>query len=183
MAFLAPFFGFVARAAFSGLRQLPGAIVSGIGHGFSALGRGAIGIGRGIGYGLSGLGGSSSGGGSSSSVAYRGNSRLIVTKRFAQFERAMDNAVQRALKSVAEECAADARRRAPVRTGKLRDSIEVGPLQRTSRGYKIEVVATAPYALYVERGSKHNPKPAHYLRRAARGGKKRLIEAMRAEIR
>lgn len=56
-------------------------------------------------------------------------------------EHAAD-AAKRALRNGAEIVAADAKRRAPVKTGKLRDSIKVVPASRDGTRYKVTADAT-----------------------------------------
>lgn len=68
---------------------------------------------------------------------------------------------------LAEDIAADARRNAPVDTGRLRNSIEVVPVDDKT----VSVVATAPYAAHVELGTSDTRaqpflKPAAYRKRS-----------------
>jgi HK97 gp10 family phage protein len=57
---------------------------------------------------------------------------------------------QLALEAIAKKVAEEARRRAPVDTGKLRESIE--PL--VVDGKTVDVIANAPYAYFVETGAR-----------------------------
>ena len=69
---------------------------------------------------------------------------------------------------LADSVASDAARFAPVRTGRLRASIEPGDVE----GDSVKVWARAPYAGYVEQGTRHMApqpylRPALYRRREA----------------
>lgn len=79
----------------------------------------------------------------------------VVWKRqdadLAALKEAVRDAVAAELESIADDCAADARSRAPVRTGALRDSIE--PEQESELHWS--VVAGVPYAAHVEYGTRH----------------------------
>lgn len=57
------------------------------------------------------------------------------------------------LQGATELALTDARRRAPVRTGRLRASIVPLPLSRDLHGHRAGLHATAPYALWVEIGT------------------------------
>jgi HK97 gp10 family phage protein len=63
----------------------------------------------------------------------------------------LDQEVTKALEQLAAETVADAKGRAPVKTGFLRDSIS-----GTVGGPGLTVVAAAEYAGYVEFGTRHN---------------------------
>lgn len=70
------------------------------------------------------------------------------------------------LERVADSVSSDAQRFAPVRTGRLRASIEPGPVE----GDTVRVWAHASYAGYVEMGTRHMAaqpylRPALYRRR------------------
>lgn len=72
------------------------------------------------------------------------------------------------LERVADSVSSDAARFAPVRTGHLRASIEPGPVE----GDSVKVWARAPYAGYVEMGTRHMAaqpylRPALYRKREA----------------
>lgn len=59
------------------------------------------------------------------------------------------------LARIGEEIAADMRRAAPVDTGRLKDSIETGPVER-GQGFRarIKIWARTPYAVFVELGTR-----------------------------
>lgn len=84
----------------------------------------------------------------------------------------MSGPVQRKLASVATDIAKVARSEAPVKTGKLRNSIVVRPGATTSRlGWS--VVADTDYALAVEKGSRPHtivPRRAAVLRFPSKSG-------------
>lgn len=70
----------------------------------------------------------------------------------AGFDAFLEGETHKLELQLAEDVAAEARTRAPVRTGELRDSITV---QEGDGG--VQVVAAAPYAAYVELGTRHMP--------------------------
>lgn len=71
--------------------------------------------------------------------------------------------VQRRTRQVAESVASAARRKAPVRTGRLRDSIKVIPDPDTPGAYR---VVMAWWGIFPEFGTEHeSPKP--FMRPAA----------------
>lgn len=74
-----------------------------------------------------------------------------LTEAIAGYQRlaqGMTRAAQMALMEVAEDIAEDARNNAPVKTGRLRDSIESVPVGSGAR-----VIAATPYAGFVEFGT------------------------------
>lgn len=87
------------------------------------------------------------------------------------------------LRIAVDATTAAARNLAPVRTGRLQRSIAARPVERLGGGLKAGVRASAPYALWVEIGTRHT-RPRPYLRPAlgtvlALGGL--LIERARGE--
>ncbi|MGH8571200.1 MAG: HK97-gp10 family putative phage morphogenesis protein [Gammaproteobacteria bacterium] len=85
----------------------------------------------------------------------------------ANARREIDRAVQRLLTQVGDAVTADARRFVPVDTGKLRDSIERGPV----RDDTVTVHARTDYAVFVEMGTRRMSaqaflRPALFRKRA-----------------
>lgn len=68
----------------------------------------------------------------------------------------LDDASMGAAKAGAERIAETARILAPVRTGKLKESIEARPEDERFGGNGFEVVAKAFYANWVENGTRHS---------------------------
>jgi HK97 gp10 family phage protein len=100
-------------------------------------------------------------------VAIRPRIRVEVDaaalRRFAQELPQVRETVQ----AVADDIAGDARRLAPVVTGRLRDSIGTErPVRKGSEGDTVRVVARAYYAQFVELGTR-NMGPRPFLRPAA----------------
>ena len=74
--------------------------------------------------------------------------RVTVQNRFGAIAAALQEAAAEAVAQTAEELVADARARAPVKTGRLRDSIAI--VEQTDQRAVVEVAA--PYAALVEFG-------------------------------
>jgi HK97 gp10 family phage protein len=87
-----------------------------------------------------------------------------VTDRWDEFRRKGNQAVLDALDAVADTVVKTAKQRAPVATGRLRDSIE-----REGSGDSIVIFTNVPYAAFVEYGSPMRPAQA-FLRPAMRIG-------------
>lgn len=83
------------------------------------------------------------------------------------------NVMAKGLRIVADEIISDARRVVPVATGRLRSSIglQVPPSQEGNR-VTATIEATAPYAAYVELGTK-NTRPRPYLGPAAEAARRK----------
>lgn len=71
----------------------------------------------------------------------------------AQAQSHIDAATRRMLERIADDIVADARRFAPVDTGRLRDSISRGPASSDH----VAIAAYADYAAYVELGTSRQP--------------------------
>lgn len=72
-----------------------------------------------------------------------------------KFFRKLDPLLENALEMSTRELADDTRARAPVKSGKLRNSIET-EMDETDRHEKFgRVIARAPYALFVEYGTRY----------------------------
>ena len=90
--------------------------------------------------------------------------KVTTTNRFPEIRRKGIAAVEDAIKAIADDVLEDAKRRAPVETGRLRDSIELVIVGSTAY-----IRVGAPYAKFVEFGAVH--APAHpFLRPAVRKG-------------
>jgi len=79
-----------------------------------------------------------------------------------EIHRRLEKAFRRLIARLADFTYEEMRRRAPVRTGKLRRSIE-----KRVAGLKAEIGPTVPYAIFVERGTRPHiitPVRAHALR-------------------
>ncbi len=86
--------------------------------------------------------------------------------------------VETAVAKVAHGIEEDARRRAPVRTGFLRSSIEAIPADAAEPGVvEWEVGAAAPYGVFVELGTSKMP-PRPFLIPAAEAGRKPFLDAV-----
>ena len=100
----------------------------------------------------------------------------VTVNRFAEMRYRCQKAVNEALEVVAEEIAEHARRRAPVLSGELRDSIHV-----TLRGRSLAVVAGAPYAAHVEFGTIDTPTQP-FMRPAVTKGRKMLVSEVKKRM-
>jgi HK97 gp10 family phage protein len=91
--------------------------------------------------------------------------KFVITKnRFSEMRRKGTEAMLAALDATADTVVKTAKQRAPVETGRLRDSI-----QREGSGDSIVIFTNVPYAAFVEFGSPHRPAQA-FLRPAMRVG-------------
>lgn len=72
----------------------------------------------------------------------RRNSSSTTLRNLREMGEHVANAAKQALRNGADIVAADAKRRAPVKTGKLRDSIKVVPASRDGTRYKVSADAT-----------------------------------------
>ena len=98
-----------------------------------------------------------------------------VSARIRQMERALATAVGEALEQAAQGAAQDARARAPVDSGALRQGIEIRPLSNGAQA----VVSTAPHAAMVELGTRRMAARP-YLLPAAEAARATLYAAARA---
>ena len=96
---------------------------------------------------------------------------VVLKSELTDIASGISDEVKDALRDSVEAMAADARSKAPVRTGKLRDSIEVIDYNEPGFvGYRVVADArsetgkyNAPYAHMVEYGSVHNEPPQPFL--------------------
>lgn len=79
---------------------------------------------------------------------------VIDGARMQEFLRGPQGPISRMLIERGELVKRDARRRVPVRTGKLRDSIVKRFVEEVPGGLGIRVVAAQPYAVFVHDGTK-----------------------------
>ncbi len=100
-----------------------------------------------------------------------------VVSRLDRIKNRINAFVDSSVSEAGELCWRRARELAPVRTGRLRDSIRIS---RARRGEAI-VEATAPYAGYVEYGTRYM-KPRPYMRPAAAEAVEKLREKLREII-
>ena len=151
-----------------------------------ALGAARVGIrgGRGGDGGGSMLGGLASGGSSSAGGAL---SKLRLTGSVAirwddrAFLRMVDDACRRSLEETARDVASRAQAKAPVRTGRLQRSITVGSVYATKHGYAVDVIATAPYAYYVQAGTE-DTRAQKFLTSGLRGAPGELTRGLASRL-
>lgn len=96
-----------------------------------------------------------------------------ITSRFPQIQRAASRAMQEALDAAADTAVESAKRRVPVDTGRLKNSIQRTDVQRKRGGYTVAIYTDVPYARHVEYGTAY--EAAHsFMRPAARVGGQRI---------
>lgn len=83
---------------------------------------------------------------------------------------------RRAMQKVAGQIKAAAQRNAPVRTGRLRKSINT---RVEHQGAVLIVEAATPYARYVEEGTRYM-RPRYYMKRAIEGNRAEIQQAFNA---
>ena len=100
-----------------------------------------------------------------------------LTERIDRAVGSLDEKVTAGLEIIGEEIVADAKAFAPVKTGRLRDSIG-----KRVAGLNLEVYADADYAAYVEYGTgRTSPHP--FLRPALEANRADLIAVLKGELR
>jgi len=100
-----------------------------------------------------------------------------LTSRIEKAVNSLDERIMEGLEIVGENIVADAKAFAPVKTGRLRDSIGKKIVNR-----ELEVYAEAEYAAYVEFGtSRMRPQP--FLRPAFEINRHNLIGVLKGELR
>jgi HK97 gp10 family phage protein len=106
-----------------------------------------------------------------------------VQRALAQLPQEIrEEALERTLRAAAESILEAARARAPVRTGRLRQSLAVGQVAKdakASKGAGVFIGSTSPHAHFQEFGTAHHP-PKRFMRPAfdARAdAARRIIEA------
>ena len=103
----------------------------------------------------------------------------IEFNNFPYIRQAMINEVQKAVKETGEEIIGEARRLVPVRTGRLRDSLKTGKVEKEvgtdPAHFAVNLTSDAPYWGYVEYGTyKMAARP--YIRPAIEWGRYYLSE-------
>ena len=100
-----------------------------------------------------------------------------LTARINKAVNSLDEKIVEGLEVVGSNIVADAKSWAPVRTGRLRDSIGMSVLNR-----QLEVYAEAEYAAYVEYGtSRMAPRP--FLAPAFEANRPDLVAVLNGELR
>jgi len=98
-------------------------------------------------------------------------------RRFQGLPRSLRAQVQNELMALSFTLVREARERAPVRTGFLRDSI-FSIVAQESRGFRIELGARAYYSPYQEFGTRYI-EPKRFLRGAIEEVKPELVERIK----
>ena len=96
-----------------------------------------------------------------------------VVERLEEIKDKAEGFIEQGIEEAGRECVERAKELVPVRTGRLRDSIG---MRRIGAG-KIVVEAKAPYAGYVEYGTRYM-KPRPYMRPATREAYKKLRQKL-----
>jgi len=100
-----------------------------------------------------------------------------LTLRINKAADSLDEKIMDGLEIIGENIVADAKAFAPIKTGRLRNSIG-----KTVFGRELEVYAEAEYAAYVEYGtSRMRPQP--FLRPAFEANRADLITVLKGELR
>ena len=111
---------------------------------------------------------------------------VTLISDLSEISSGLPDAVAEALEAEAEKIAQDAKQRVPVRTGNLRDSIEVVPYNEPGFvGFRVVADArsltgkyNAPYAHMVEYGSVHNEPARPFLVPALEAGQDTVLDAV-----
>lgn len=97
----------------------------------------------------------------------------IITNRFGELGTRLPQRTADAIRAAVDETAQQARQRAPVDTGELRDSIQ----GRVINQFSGEVVATADHAIFQEYGTRFQPAQP-YLTPAAEAVRPQYLAAV-----
>lgn len=104
-----------------------------------------------------------------------------LEKSLEKFLKNFSENLEDELGRVAEITVQTAKRKVPVRTGKLRDSIDA-EVSRKGWTIEVDIWASEPYAAFVENGTSKSP-PQPFMKPAKQEAERRLPEAVQRAFR